>query len=80
MDAGRPRDAMAIYLFMGDGDPSLDAGYLAEHIGRCCEQLGDLHGAKWWYGRAVEENPGIPAYLEARRRLDSVTINSLLAP
>ncbi len=26
---GRPRDAMAIYLFMGDGDPSLDAGYLA---------------------------------------------------
>jgi hypothetical protein len=80
MDAGRPRDALAIYLFMGDGDPSLDAGHLAERVGRCCELLGDLHGAKWWYGRAVEENPEIPAYVEARRRLDSVTIDALLVP
>lgn len=80
MDAGRPREAMAIYLFMADGDPSLDAGYLAERIGRCCELLGDPHGAKWWYGRAVEENPEIPAYVEARRRLDGITIAALLAP
>jgi hypothetical protein len=57
--AGRPKDAMAIYLFMGDGDPSLDAGYLAMRMGECCENLKDLHAAKWWYGRAVEENPGI---------------------
>ena len=79
IDADRPREAMAIYLFMGDGDPSLDAGYLAERIGRCCELLDDLHGAKWWYGRAVEENQEIPAYVAARRRLDSITIDPLLA-
>jgi hypothetical protein len=76
--AGRPSDAMAIYLFMADGDPSLDAGYLGERIGRCCELLGDLHGAKWWYGRAVEENPERPAYVEARRRLTEVSIRRLL--
>lgn len=80
MDAERPSDAKAIYLFMADGDPSLDAGYLAERIGRCCEMLGDLYGARWWYGRAVEENPEIPVYVEARRRLDGITIDSLLAP
>jgi hypothetical protein len=75
---GQPRDAMAIYLYMADGDPSLDAGYLAHRIGQCCELLDDLHGAKWWYGRAVEENPEIAAYVEARRRLDKVSIGHLL--
>ena len=78
--AGRPKDAMAIYLFMGDGDPSLDAGYLAMRIGECCELLGDPHAAKWWYGRAVEENPEIPAYIQARQRLQNITIESLLSP
>ena len=78
--AGRPRDAMAIYLFMGDGDPSLDAGYLAMRIGECCELLGDQHAARWWYGRAVEENPEIPAYAQARQRLEHITIDDLLPP
>jgi hypothetical protein len=75
--ADRPRDAMAIYLFMGDGDPSSDAGYLAERIGRCCELVGDLHTARWWYGRAVEENPGIARYQEARQRLQDISIADL---
>ncbi len=78
--AGQPSDAMAIYLFMGDGDPSLDAGYLAMRIGECCELRDDLHAAKWWYGRAVEENPQIPAYIQARQRLEQVTIENLLEP
>jgi len=76
-DAGRFRDAMAIYFFMGDGDPSLDAGYLANRIGECHEALGELHAAKWWYGRAVEENPQILKYQEARRRLANLGIESL---
>lgn len=76
--AGRDRDAMAIYLHMADGDPSLDAGYLAMQIGACCERLGDLHLALWWYGRAVEENPSIKDYVEARQRLDHVEIAALL--
>lgn len=33
--AGRVRDAMAVYLFMADGDLSLDAGSLAFRIGAC---------------------------------------------
>jgi len=71
---------MAIYLLMADGDPSLDAGYLAERIGHCAELLGELHATKWWYGRAVEENPTIAHYVEARRRLDHVSIEPLFAP
>lgn len=77
-EAGRDRDAMAIYLHMADGDPSLEAGYLAMQIGACCESLGDLHLARWWYGRAVEENPSINGYVEARQRLEHVGIAVLL--
>ena len=69
---------MGIYLHMADGDPSLDAGYLAMRIGECCERLGDLHTARWWYGRAVEENPSIERYIEARQRLEHVGIDALL--
>lgn len=75
---GRDRDAMAIYLHMADGDPSLDAGYLAMQIGACCERFGDLHLAQWWYGRAVEENPGIQVYVEARQRMEHVGIAALV--
>ena len=42
----RPADAVKIYLFMADGDPSLDAGYLGERIAQCYERMGDLHAAK----------------------------------
>jgi hypothetical protein len=78
--SGRPKDAMAIYPFMGDGDPSYDAGYLAAPIRECCEQLDDPHAAKWWYGRAVEENPAIPAYTQVRQRLEHITIERLILP
>jgi hypothetical protein len=78
MDSGHFHDAIKIYLFMADGDPSLDAGYLAMKIGECYERTGDLHAAKYWFGRAVEENPEVPAYVEARRRLESITIDYLL--
>ncbi len=77
--AGRSGNAMAIYLYMANGDPSLDANYLGERIGRCCELLGDLHGAIWWYGSAIEENPEVPLYVEARRRLNDVSIEHLLS-
>jgi hypothetical protein len=30
---GRHRDAIAVYLTMADGDPSLDAGHLAHRVG-----------------------------------------------
>lgn len=80
IDAGRLDDALRIYMTMADGDLSLDGGYLGQKIGECYERLGDLHAAKFWYGRAAEENPGIARYVEARARLEHVTIDDLLDP
>jgi tetratricopeptide (TPR) repeat protein len=75
------RDALRIYYFMSDGDPSLDAGYLGERIGECYEALGELQAAKYWYGRAVEENPEARAKsVAALSRLAGVSIDDLLPP
>lgn len=75
----RPHDAIGIYLYMADGDPSLDGGYLAERLGERYELKGDLHAAKYWYGRAIEENPDDRAKSkEALSRLSHVTIDHLL--
>lgn len=64
---------------MADGDPSLDGGYLGKKLGECYELLDDLHAAKYWYGRAVEENPEVRLdCIEARKRLEEVNINALL--
>ena len=77
--SGRYSDAIKIYLFMADGDTSLDAGYLGMKIAECYENIGDLHAAKYWYGRAVEENPEVRAScVEARKRLDRVNIDDLV--
>ena len=79
MDLGRYQDALKVYFFMADGDPSLDAGWLGMKIGECYEALGDLHAASYWHGRAVEENPGLrPKSEEARRRLASLSIEDVL--
>ncbi len=78
--SGSPEDAIKIYLFMSDGDPSLDAGYLAKKIAECYESSGNLHAAKYWYGRAVEENPQVRRdCAEARKRLEGVTIDDLVS-
>ncbi|WP_421358018.1 hypothetical protein [Agrobacterium rosae] len=79
IDDGNVADAIKIYLFMSDGDPSLDAGYLGERLGVCYEQVGDLHAAKYWYGRAVEENPTVRLEAaQAYERLSNVGIEHLL--
>jgi tetratricopeptide (TPR) repeat protein len=71
-EMGRYRDAMAIYFFMSDGDQSLDGGYLGERLGECYEALGELAAARYWYGRAVEENPHVRlAAAKARERLEA---------
>ena len=57
IDNGRFADAIRIYLFMSDGDSSLDGGYLGERLGYCYEALGDIAAARFWYSRAIEENP-----------------------
>jgi len=79
IDDGNFPDAIKIYLFMSDGDASLDAGYLGERLGICYERLGDLHAAKYWYGRAVEENPLVRLKAaQAYERLSNVGIDHLL--
>jgi len=81
MNAGRDRDALRIYLFMADGDPSLDGGYLGGRIAECYERLGELDAARYWYGRAVEENPEVRnAERSAYERLGSISIADLCKP
>lgn len=71
-ELGRYSDAIKIYLFMADGDPSLDGGWLGWRLGVCYEALGDLNAAYYWHGRAIEENPQV--------RLDSVEARKRLLP
>ena len=75
----RPADAIKIYLFMADGDQSLDAGYLGLKIG---QRMNDLHAAKYWYGRALEEDAPIARAesVEGRNRSEHVTIDDIIAP
>lgn len=78
--SSRANDALKIYFFMADGDPSLDGGYLGMKIAECYETLGDLHAAKYWYGRAVEQNIARDSCFEALQRLGSVSINESVSP
>ncbi len=83
MKSGRPQDAIRIYFYMADGDPSLDGGYLGWKIALCYESMGQLYAAKYWHGRAFEENPQVRQYNseENRKRLESlVSIDDLLTP
>jgi tetratricopeptide (TPR) repeat protein len=75
----RFNDALKIYYFMADGDPSLDGGYLGKRIAECYEALGEFHAAKYWYGRAIEENRIVRAdCVKARANLESLSIESLV--
>ena len=79
IDSEHFNDALRIYLFMADGDPSLDGGYLGMRIAECYERMGDLAAAKYWYGRAVEENPLVRTEcVKARERLAHVSIDDLV--
>ena len=79
LDLRLPHEAIKIYFYMADGDQSLDGGYLAKKIAQCYEEMKDLHAAKYWYGRAIEENPDVRIEcVEARKRLEYVTIDDLL--
>ena len=81
IESGNYRDALRIYLFMADGDTSLDGGYLGMKIAECYEKCGDLPAAKYWYGRAIEENPQARANcIEARKRLEGINIDDLVSP
>jgi len=79
MAGGEFAKAIRIYLSMADGDPSLDGGYLGEKIGECYEALGQPDAAKYWYGRAVEENPEVRTFARDRRKaLAGLTLTDIV--
>ena len=81
MKCGRASDAIRIYFLMADGDQSLDGGWLGQRIAECYESMGYLYAAKYWYGRAIEENPTVrTACIEARTRLDAIVNIDDLVP
>lgn len=80
MEAGAFGDALKVYFELADGDPSLDAGYTAMRIGECYERLGDPHAARYWYGRALAENPTISEYRDARKRFDDLDLSGVIGP
>jgi hypothetical protein len=49
-------------------------------IARCYETLGDLHAAKYWYGRGVDENIARDNRFEALQRQEGVNIKELVPP
>jgi hypothetical protein len=79
MNKGEHHSAIKIYLFMSDGDPSLDGGFLGEQLGRCYEAIGDLMAAKYWYGRAIEENPEVRKLSKQKRKaLENVNVQDIV--
>ena len=74
----RFRDSLKIFLFIAVIDT--ESGFYSERVGSCYENIGDLHSAKYWYGKAVKENPTIEPYVRARERLKHVNIDFLLDP
>ena len=80
-DEGRYRDALCIYLWMADGDASLDGGYLGGRIAECYERLGEADAARYWYGRAIEENPAVRLdEAAALARLGNISIAEFCGP
>ena len=79
IDCGDVQRAIAIYTWMADGDPSLDGGYLGERLGVCYERLDQPFVSRFWYRRAVEENPEVRSGAnEALQRLGSLDVAELL--
>jgi tetratricopeptide (TPR) repeat protein len=74
----RNQEAIELYLFLADGDASLDAGWLAVQLAECYESLGRLSEARYWAGRAEEENPTLWDRVETRNRLGPVKIDHIL--
>lgn len=71
--------ALAVYLHMAEGDPSLDGGSLGHAaVGECYEKLGGPHAARYCYRRAAEENPDIDLYRRDFGRMASVRVEDLL--
>ena len=70
-------DALKIYLYMAQCDPSLDGGTVGMKLAECYELLGDQHSAKYWVLRAVDENPQLWGQSALFMRLSTLSINDI---
>lgn len=71
---GHFQNAIDVYLYLADGDPSLDAGWYAIQIAECYESLGRMAEARYWAARAKDENPTVPDRLEIAQRLGPIRL------
>jgi len=71
---GHFQKAIDVYLYLADGDPSLDAGWYAIQIAECCEKLGRMTEARYWAARAKDENPTVPDRQEIEQRLGPIKL------
>ena len=79
LETGNVERAAQIYAFMADGDTSLDGGYLGEQLGKCFELMKMSYVARFWFRRAIEENPEVSTYAcTALARLDALPITNLV--
>ena len=74
----RHEEAIAVYLYMADGDASLDGGHLGYCLAHCYRFLGRLAEAQYWAQRAVEENPSIEVYQRLHAELGKISIQHLV--
>ena len=78
LQRGRAADALKIFYRLAEGNASLDNGYLGWRIGQCYEALGDVHAARYWHGRAVEENASLRTLsAEALARIGELPLDDL---
>jgi hypothetical protein len=74
----RYNDALFLLYYISIDDPSLEAGYYAYLIGKCYEETNNITGARFWYKRAVEENPEVTQYSSALDRTEEMDIESMI--
>ncbi len=81
MEKGEYRRAAARFYALMDGDPSLEAGCNAEKLAACYDAMGEVQPARYWYRRAVEENPETHQHARARRQiLEAHNVDHLVNP
>lgn len=72
------QSALELFLYLAQGDQSLDGGSLGVDIAYCYEQLGRINEARFWASRAREENPTLDDRVEISERLGPIKIEHLL--
>ena len=74
---GFSQQALEIYLFLCDGDPSFDTGGDAVRVAECYETLGRMTEARYWAARAAEQGPSLPDRKALGERLGAIALDQV---